>query len=207
MRFPEKWKNRTTRLMQIMLLGMLAAGLYTRSSKIVINSALGLGVSFLPAIFERDYSFSISPFLSLWITSAVFFHALGSFGLYGAVSWWDHFTHSLSASLVAGTGYTVIRSIDLHKPDIRLPDRFMFVFILMTVVAFGVVWELFEFGLDLVATATEISMPLAQHGLSDTMKDMSFNLAGAVIAAFLGQAYLSELSEKLFKQLDNRNVS
>lgn len=205
MKFPDKWKSRTSRLMQLMLVMMIIAGVYMRSSKVVINSALGLFVSFLPAIFEKDHSFSISPFLNLWITSAVFFHALGSFGLYSSVGWWDHLTHSLSASLVAGTGYTVIRSIDIHKQDIHLPDRFMFVFILMTVIAFGVVWELFEFGLDIIATSTNISMPLAQHGLSDTMKDMSFNLGGAVIAAVLGQAYLSELSEKIIDNLRSVN--
>lgn len=193
--------------MQLILVLMIGVGIYTKSSKIVINSALGLFVSILPALFERDYRFAVSPFLSLWITSAVFFHALGSFGLYGAVGWWDHLTHSLSASLVAGTGYTVIRSIDLHRDDIRLPSRFMFVFILMTVIAFGVVWELFEFGLDIIATSTNISMPLAQHGLKDTMKDMSFNLVGAVIAAVLGQAYLSELSEKVLETIHNRRVS
>lgn len=203
MKFPDKWKNRTSRLMQFMLLGMLAVGIYTKSSKIVINSALGIFVSFLPAIFERDYSFSLSPFLTLWITSAVFFHTLGSFGLYSSLGWWDHFTHSLSASLVAGTGYTVIRSIDIHKEDIHLPDRFMFVFILMTIIAFGVFWELFEFGLDIIAYSTNVSMPLAQHGLSDTMKDMSFNLAGAVIAAVLGQTYLSDFSEKLISSFQD----
>lgn len=185
--------------MQIILVGMLVIGLYTRSPKIMINSGIGLFVSFVPALFERDYSFSLSPFLSLWITSAVFFHALGSFGLYSHLWWWDHFTHSLSASLVAATGYTVIRAIDLHTDDIRLPDRFMFVFILMTVIAFGVVWELFEFSLDIIADFTGTSMPLAQHGLKDTMKDMTFNLAGAVIVAVFGQAQLSHLSEKIFE--------
>jgi hypothetical protein len=194
-------KSSITRFMQVVLLGMFAIGLYTRTPKIIINSGVGLFISFIPALLERDYSFSLSPFLSLWITSAVFFHSLGSVGLYSAVSWWDHLTHSLSASLVAATGYTLIRSIDLHSNDIRLPDRFMFVFILMTVVAFGVFWELFEFALDLVSNLTGVSMPLAQHGLQDTMKDMSFNLAGAVIAAVFGQVYLSNLSLKIREQI------
>jgi hypothetical protein len=201
MSLPRISKSGITRFMQVVLLGMFAVGLYTRTPKIIINSGVGLFISFIPALLERDYSFSLSPFLSLWITSAVFFHSLGSFGLYSAVSWWDHLTHSLSASLVAATGYTLIRSIDLHSNDIRLPDRFMFVFILMTVVAFGVFWELFEFALDLVSNLTGVSMPLAQHGLQDTMKDMSFNLAGAVIAAVFGQAYLSDLSLKIREQI------
>ena len=183
--------------MQIILLGLVIWGFYEQSTKVILNAGLGLTVTFGPALLERNYSISVNPFLTLWISSAVFFHALGSFGFYGSVWWWDHLTHALSASLLAGIGYTVVRSIDLHTEDVRLPDRFMFVFILLTVMAFGVVWELFEFGLDIIANITKISMPLAQHGLTDTMKDMMFNTLGAVITATVGQAYLNEFSKNI----------
>jgi len=149
----------------------------------------------VPALLDKRYNLVLNPFLSLWITSAVFFHALGSFGLYGAVWWWDHLTHALSASVVAGIGYTVVRSIDLHSETINLPNKFMFVFILLTVIGFGVVWELFEFGLDIIAYITGISMPLARHGLDDKMKDMMYNTLGATIVALFGQAYLTNVSE------------
>lgn len=200
----DTWKKRTTALMQIILLGLVISGIYEQSTKVILNAGLGLAVTFMPALLERNYSISVNPFLSLWISSAVFFHALGSFGFYGSVWWWDHLTHALSASLVAGIGYTAVRSIDLHTDDVKLPDRFMFVFILLTVMAFGVVWELFEFGLDIIAEITKISMPLAQHGLTDTMKDMMFNTLGAVITATAGQAYLNELSRKL---KDGRSIT
>lgn len=194
---PGFWKRKTARLIQLILLSLVISGIYEMNLKVILNAGLGLAVTFAPALLERNYSISVSPFLSLWISSAVFFHALGSFGFYGSVWWWDHLTHALSASLLAAIGYTVVRSIDLHKEDVELPNRFMFVFILLTVMAFGVVWELFEFGLDIIADITKVSMPLAQHGLTDTMKDMMFNTLGAVITATAGQAYLNEFSRKL----------
>lgn len=183
--------------MQASLAVILVAGFYFGSTKVVINAGIGLAVTFAPALIKKRYDIVVNPFLSLWITSAVFFHALGSFGFYGSVWWWDHLTHALSASLVAGIGYTLIRSADIYSNDIHLPNRFMFVFILLTVIAFGVVWELFEYGLDIIANITGLSMPLAQHGLSDTMKDMMFNTVGALIVAVFGQAYLTTLSEEL----------
>ncbi|MFO7793492.1 MAG: hypothetical protein R6V35_00765 [Candidatus Nanohaloarchaea archaeon] len=187
--------------MQTLLAILFASGLYNGSTKVITNAGLGLVVTFAPALLNRRYDVTVNPFLSLWIASAVFFHALGSFGFYGSVWWWDHMTHALSASLLAGAGYTVIRAVDLHSDEIYLPDKFMFVFILLTVIAFGVVWELFEFGLDIIADITQTSMPLAQHGLEDTMKDMMFNSLGALIVATLGQAYLSERSEEILEKI------
>lgn len=187
--------------MQLILATLLVSGFYYGSSKVITNAGIGLLITFVPALFEKRYNLIINPFLALWITSAVFFHALGSFGFYGAVWWWDHLTHALSASVVTAIGYTIVRALDLHTKDINLPKKFLFVFILLTIVAFGVVWELFGYGLDLLADYTQISMPLAQHGLDDTMKDMMFNLLGASIAAVFGQVYLSDRAQEFLDQL------
>lgn len=195
MKLSNKWKKRITRTMQASLAILLVSGFYFGSGKVITNAGLGLFITFLPALMEKRYDIVADPFLSLWITSAVFFHALGSFGFYGSVWWWDHLTHALSASIVAAIGYTFIRSIDIHTEKIYLPQKFMFIFILLTIMAFGVVWELFEYGLDIIADTYQVSMPLAQHGLTDTMKDMMFNTIGATITATLAHAHLTQLAQ------------
>jgi hypothetical protein len=100
----------------------------------------------------------------------------------------------MSASLVAAAGYTTARAIDLHTDEISLPQRFAFVYILVIVLAFGVLWELFEYGLDVLSLATDITMPLAQHGLDDTVRDLMFNSLGAIVVAVFGQAHLLEVA-------------
>jgi len=135
------------------------------------------------------------PWLGLWITTAVFLHTLGSAGLYGQIGWWDHLTHALSATLVAGVGYTTARAIDLHSDEISIPHRFAFVYIVVVVLSFGVVWELFEFGLDIVADETGLTMPLAQHGLDDTVMDLTYNSLGALLVAAFGQVHLTGVAE------------
>ena len=197
-------QRKLTRGMQLGLAGIVLAGILSAvtgygpgqgQSKAIVNGSIALAITGLPAVLERNYRIPLDPWLGLWITAAVFLHTLGSAGLYGGVWWWDHLTHATSASLVAGVGYTAMRTVDIHSDDVHLPARFAFVFILVFVLAFGVLWELFEFGLDVTADATGLTMPLAQHGLDDTVKDLVFNTVGAVVVAAFGQAHLSGVAE------------
>jgi hypothetical protein len=190
-------QRRIIRGMQLVLLAIVAYGLLARQPKAIINGSMALLVTFVPALLERNYDIPLDPWLGLWITTAVFLHTLGSAGLYGQVQWWDHLTHATSASLLAGVGYTVARAIDLHAEDIHLPARFAFVYIFIVVLSFGVAWELFEFGLDIVSDATGVTMPLAQRGLNDTVKDAMYNSIGALIVGLFGQAHLTGVAEGL----------
>ncbi len=183
--------------MQLVLVAIVVYGLVERQPKAITNGTLALVISFLPALFERDGRVTLDPWLSLWITAAVFFHTLGSAGLYAQIDWWDHLTHAFSATLVAGIGYTTVRTIQLHSDGVHLPDRFAFVYILLFVIAFGVVWELFEYGLDVVADLTGLTMPLSQLGLEDTVVDLMFNTLGALVVATFGQVHLNDVAEQL----------
>ncbi len=190
-------QRRLTRGMQVILAGMVAYGLVSGQPKAIVNGTIALAMTFLPAVFQRDAEVPLDPWLGLWLTLAVFLHTLGSSGLYTQIGWWDHLTHATSASLVAGVGYTAARAIDLHVPEIHLPRRFAFVFIIVFVLAFGVIWELFEFGLDVIAAETGATMPLAQHGLDDTVRDLYFNSLGALVVAAFGQVHLSDVAERV----------
>lgn len=190
-------QRRITRGMQLVLLAIVIYGLLAREPKSIVNGGVGLLVTFVPALLERNYDLPIDPWLGLWITTAVFLHTLGSAGLYGQITWWDHLTHATSASLVAGVGYTVARAVDLHAEEIHIPPKFAFVYICIIVLAFGVVWELFEYLLDIIANTTGVTMPLAQHGLDDTVKDGMYNSLGALIVGLFGQAHLTGMAEQL----------
>jgi uncharacterized membrane protein YjdF len=112
---------------------------------------------------------------------------------YRSVWWWDHLTHALSASIVAAVGYTTARALDEHSDAIHLPARFTFVFVLLFVLAFGVFWEVIEFLVSLLAAAAGADSVLTQYGLEDTLLDLVFNTAGAVVVALWGTAHLSDV--------------
>ncbi|WP_205738800.1 hypothetical protein [Halonotius aquaticus] len=194
-------QRRLTVVMQVLLFAIVVYGLLAGQPKAITNGGIGLGVTLLPAIVRRNYQFSLDPWLGLWITTAVFLHTLGSAGLYVQFSWWDSVTHALSASLVAGVGYTAARVIDLHNEEIHIPTQFVFVYLFIVVLAFGVIWELFEFALDLISAETGLTMPLAQHGLDDTVIDMLYNSLGALLVALFGQVHLTGVAESLRDRL------
>jgi AcrR family transcriptional regulator len=181
--------------MQLLLLVLVGYGIAAGQPKAITNGGIALLITFIPAVLKRNYDLPLDPWLALWITTAVFLHTLGSAGLYRRIGWWDNLTHALSASLVAAVGYTTARAIDLHSDEIHVPRRFFFVYIFVVVLAFGVIWELFEFGLDVAAAATGLTMPLAQHGLDDTVRDLMFNSLGALLVAVFGQAHLADVAE------------
>ncbi|MGQ3413275.1 hypothetical protein ACT4ML_13545 [Natrinema sp. LN54] len=194
-------QRRLTRVMQFVLVALVGYGLLDGQPKAIVNGSVALLITVLPALLERNYDLPLDPWLALWITSAVFLHTLGSAGLYGQIGWWDHLTHALSASLVAGVGYTAARAVDLHVDDIHIPSRIAFVYIFAVVMAFGVIWELFEFGLDILAAETGLTMPLAQHGLDDTVRDLMFNSLGALLVGLFGQVHLTDVAETVRERL------
>ena len=199
---PSVWtQGRLTRGMQVALAALVVYGVVAGQPKAIINGSVTLGITFIPAVLERNYDLPLDPWLGLWITTAVFLHTLGSAGLYTRIFFWDNITHAVSASLIAAVGYTTARAVDLHSDEIHVPRRFVFVYIFVIVLSFGVVWELFEFGLDVVAEATGVAMPLAQHGLDDTVRDTMFNSVGALLVAVFGQAHLTGVAQLVQERL------
>jgi hypothetical protein len=194
----EARQRQLTRAMQVALLVLIGLGLERGNLGIVVNASLGLGVTQLPAVLERDYHIPMDAGLTLWITAAVFFHALGTAGLpgseanfYRSIWWWDHLTHTLSSSIVAAAGYATARAVELHSDAVSLPGRFMFVFILLFVLAFGVFWEVIEFAVAGAATVMGTQSVLVQYGLDDTMLDLLFDTLGGVVVAVWGTAHLT----------------
>jgi len=120
---PEEHLRRVSRAMQLVLGGLLVYGLVVRDVTTITNASIALAVTLLPAFLERDYRLPIEPELVIRLTAAAFLHTLGSAGLYTCLGYWDSLTHALSASLVAATGCTVVRTVDLHSDEVIAPRR------------------------------------------------------------------------------------
>ena len=204
-------QRQATYAMEVGLVGIFVLGIATGSTGVIVNTGIGLLVTQLPALLERDYGIALDPALTLWITTAVFLHAVGVIGLpwsdlnfYKTIWWWDHLTHALSSSIVAAIGYTTVRALDRHSENIDAPPKFMFVFILMFVLAFGVAWEVLEFSITLAAEATGNATILTQFGLEDTMLDLVFDSIGAIVVAVWGTAHLTDVVGVVEGWLDRR---
>lgn len=203
-RLEDRHKAQITRLFQGCLLGFIIVGTIEHNIRITINSIVGLLVTLIPESLEKDYNIAMSPLLVLWIVTAVLLHAIGTLGPYGNIWWWDHLTHTLSASVVAAAGYAAFRALDEHMDDLYLPKRFMFVFLLVFVMAFGVIWEVIEFFATLASQSLGAGEVVVQYGLEDTMKDLMFDAAGAIIVAVFGAAYLTNVIDSLKQKLEEK---
>jgi hypothetical protein len=144
----------------------------------------------------------------------MFLHAFGTVPLpffeflspYSATWWWDHMTHALSSSLVAGVAYATVRALDEHTEFVHMPPRFLFVFMLMFVLGFGVVWELIEFYISVGASLVGSATVLTQYGLEDTVLDLFYNSLGGLLVAIFGATRLSGVSADLAERLEARST-
>jgi len=182
--FSESQERLLARALQLVLVGLLGFGVVTMQLGIVVRAGLALGVIHLPALLRREYGYSMDAGLVLWITIAVLLHIGGSLGLYAQYQWYDAITHTVSATLIAGVGYAAFRAVELHSSAIDVPSAFRAVFILVFVLAAGVVWEVLEFALGGFVTV---------YGVDDIVTDFVFNAVGAAIVAIWGTGYVTRL--------------
>jgi hypothetical protein len=182
--FSESQERLLARALQLVLVGLLGFGVVTMQLGIVVRAGLALGVIRLPALLRREYGYSMDAGLVLWITIAVLLHIGGSLGLYAQYQWYDAITHTVSATLIAGVGYAAFRAVELHSSAIDVPSAFRAVFILVFVLAAGVVWEVLEFALGGFVTV---------YGVDDIVTDFVFNAVGAAIVAIWGTGYVTRL--------------
>ncbi|WP_415381714.1 hypothetical protein [Halosimplex sp. TS25] len=208
----ERRQRQLTWLMELVMLGVFLVGVWKVNVKIIANAGVALLIAQLVPVLERDYGVPLDAGLTLWITSAVFLHAFGTIGVpgsqsfYATVWWWDHMTHALSSSVVAGVGYATVRALDEHSDDITLPPRFIFVFILLFTLAYGVFWEILEFTIGVVASMAGTDTILTQYGLNDSLWDLIYNTLGAVVVATWGTAHLNGISRYIEDRLEQRTA-
>jgi hypothetical protein len=193
------------RLLQLGLAGLAVYGLVTVRLGVAANGALALSVTLVPALLRREYDYTMDAGLVLWITLAIVLHVIGSLGLYAQFSWYDEITHTVSATVVAGVGYAVFRAFEQHSDAIDVPSAFRGVFIVVFVLAFGVVWELFEFGAVEVSRLLGVDSPVTVYGIDDIVTDFVFNTVGAVLVALWGTDYTRSVVGFLRRRLDTHN--
>jgi hypothetical protein len=190
------------RAMQFVIAGILVVGLWERNIAVVVNAVLALAITFLPAVLRRDWDVHLDTGLTLWLMLAVLLHTVGMLGFYVTVSWWDHVTHTLSATIVAGAGYATARAVDEYTDAIYLPPRFLFVYILLFTMAFGVLWEVLEYSVRFVTDLVGVEAVLIQFSVEDTIVDLIFDFVGAVLVALFGTPRLQSLVTSLTERLD-----
>jgi hypothetical protein len=164
--------------------------LLRRNWENVFLTSLVILLTLVPAFLFRRYQVIVPPefqliaalfvFLSLFLGSALDF--------YYRFWWWDLVLHSASGFLLGIIGFIalfLLNQTDRLPPGIK--PAFICFFGVCFAVTLGVVWEIFEYVMDLIAPS--LNMQTGETGVHDTMHDLIVDTVGAVIVGLMGYAY------------------
>lgn len=181
-------------IMTLVIQAMVGIGLvvflYRRDWENVFLTVLVLLLTLAPAFLLRRYHIYTPPEFQLISAAFVFLSLfLGSArDYYYHYWWWDIVLHTSSGFLLGIVGFLTL--FLLNQTD-RLPDgirpAFLCFFGVTFAVFLGVLWEIFEFVIDLVMPSQ--NMQSRETGVADTMVDLIVDTLGAVIVGVMGWIY------------------
>lgn len=146
---------------------------------------LALFLSFVPAIIARNAKAHLPWMVDFWVVFAVFLDTVGVvYDFYNDVNfwWWDKMTHFTGTIMIGIFAfYIIFLLIFVGKIYMSIPMVGLFIFV--TSMAIGAIWEIGEFYTDtFLGTNTQIS-------LANTMSDLQFDVLGGIVAALVGMWY------------------
>lgn len=165
------------------ILTAFAVGLRRRDSGAIANALLSLVGTAVPVAIERQYGVEFRPWQRVYVETAMFTHAVGMLGLYDGTEWWDHLTHTHSATLTGGLVHAIARRRG-HDPHLLVA---------LGVAGGGVIWELVEYLVHTVANRLGVEPILVHYGKRDTLLDLAFDALGAVLVLAFGDRLLGNL--------------
>jgi hypothetical protein len=176
--------NRPVTLALQIVLGLLVV-LFLVSGQPVRAAAAAAAVVFslLPAIVQRNYKVTVPWFFEFIIAFLLFLHLIGLyFEFYTLFWWWDKMAHFAGSAVIASLGFYGVLSMQMAG-KIHVNVRMMALFAFVFAVAIGAVWEIGEYGSDVLLGTRN------QAGNTDTMVDLINDTIAAAIVAIAGSIY------------------
>lgn len=113
--------------------------------------------------------------------------------VYDMFWWWDDMLHGSSGLIFGMAGLFILFAVN-KRTDMRINAYFVAMFVLCFAMAMGVLWEIYEFTLDVAFKTTMqqwnmgkdaivIGKEYQSMGLRDTMSDLITATIGALIAS------------------------
>ncbi len=130
----------------------------------------------------------------IFIIAALIFGEVAEFFI--RVPWWDDMLHTVSGVLVAITSFSVIKTA-VKNPNysLTLNPFFIALFVFCFSMTVAIVWELFEFMIDSLATGSNMlrtvdsvtHVPLSGlEAIQDTMHDLILAALSSLLVSIIG---------------------
>jgi len=181
-------------------------GLWKQDWGAAFGCLVGLVIVMIPTFVKRRYDIALPWVLELMITLALFIHVSGGvLGLYDAFVRYDTLAHFVSSCLIALLAFTFIYILHVYWDGLHMDKYAMAFVVVITTMAMGVVWEVYEWVVDMLFGTT------LQLGLWDTMKDLVMDTVGGIIIAIIGVQWIKtgkmdEMTKDLGKAVDEKII-
>jgi len=161
---------------------------------------IAFALTFLPFLFEEKYKIDIPVefeiLLVVFVYATLFLGEIGQF--YLKFWWWDILLHTGAAVAFGAIGFIVLFVL-YSKGKVNMNPIWLAIFSFSFAMAIGVLWEIFEFGMDQL-----FGLNMQKSGLTDTMADLVVNSIGALFSSILGFLYLKGKNRFSFDVLMKR---
>ncbi|MBT8143038.1 MAG: hypothetical protein HKN88_09325 [Gammaproteobacteria bacterium] len=120
----------------------------------------------------------------VFIYASLFLGEVG--GYYQVYWWWDLMLHLASGFIAGIFGFVLVHVLNENDNiGMHLNPGFVAFFAFLFSLGLGVIWELFEYIMDVV-----FGMNMTKTGLDDTMEDIFIALIGALVISVIGYIFL-----------------
>lgn len=169
---------------------------------LVFTSLMALFLTFTPWLVTRNFKIKLPIEVDLVITVMLYLHyALGEYShFYVKIWWWDILLHGGNSIVLGMVGFLFAYAL-LITSKIEAKPFLISVFALSFAVLIGVLWEIFEFGMDYF-----FGFSMQKSGLVDTMTDLMMDVGGGMVVSLLGFFYLRKPEHGLFDKIVKKFV-
>ena len=184
------------RWLLILLCVWSGVGYYLEGNQVrVLSSVLSIALFLLFPLLGKLFRILLPlPFKVIWLVfigASMYLGELHNF--FYRFAWWDELIHSGSAMLLTYAGLLLLHLLSRDpRIHLRLGPLLTALAMVWFTLSFGVVWELFEFGVDQLtglnllkgrATTDMAGTYDFQRALVNTMGDLAMDLTGALMVA------------------------
>ena len=160
-------------------------------SLMLLQCSLGMVVMFIPSLLQKKLSLTIPNYMFvlyfIFLFCAIYLGEVQDF--YFSIPYWDLLLHTFSGAMLGSLGFTLVSLLNSNKNvDMHLSPFFIAFFAFCFALAFGVVWEIYEYTVDSVAALNmqkyaleDGALLVGREALADTMEDLIVDAVGALV--------------------------
>jgi uncharacterized membrane protein YjdF len=186
--------KRVTLALQFILLVGLGLALWQGEWLTAFTTFAVILLTLLPVLLERRLGVYIPAEIELlallFVFASLFLGEVRDY--YYRFWWWDTLLHAGSGFLLGIVGFLLVHILnEMEQVSVTLRPGFVAFFAFLFAIGTGMIWEIFEFGMDeLFGMNMQKPMLGDPSGLTDTMWDLIVDTVGALVISVLGYTYI-----------------